>query len=105
MAALLDASPELVGTTLGELAIEDVADLEQVVADRGVTIAVLAVPAAAAQEVAVRLVEAGVTAILNFAPTHIDVPDRVTLRKVDLSVELQILSFYEQLHANGVLTP
>jgi redox-sensing transcriptional repressor len=105
VAALLDASPELVGTTLGDLAIEDVADLEQVVADRGVTIAVLAVPAGAAQEVAVRLVEAGVTAILNFAPTHIDVPDQVTLRKVDLSVELQILSFYEQLHAGDGLVP
>ena len=99
VAALLDAAPELVGTTVGGLEVEDVAELEQVVTDRGVTIAVLAVPAEAAQDVATRLVDAGVTAILNFAPTHIDVPERITLRKVDLSVELQILSFYEQLHA------
>jgi redox-sensing transcriptional repressor len=105
VAALLDASPQLIGTTVNGLEVADVAELEQVVADRGVTIAVLATPAEAAQEVAARLVEAGVTAILNFAPTHIDVPEQVTLRKVDLSVELQILSFYEQLHADASLTP
>ena len=83
--------------------VEAVDDLETIIADRGVTIAVLATPAVAAQDVATRLVDAGVTAILNFAPVHIDVPDPVTVRKVDLSVELQILSFYEQLHANGGL--
>jgi redox-sensing transcriptional repressor len=105
VAALLDAAPELVGTTVGGRTVEDAADLEQIVEERGVTIAVLATPAAAAQEVAERLVEAGVTALLNFAPTHIDVPEQITLRKVDLSVELQILSFYEQLHATGGLRP
>lgn len=103
IAGLLDADAGLVGTEVAGLAVEDAADLEAVVSERGVTIAVLATPAAAAQEVATRLVEAGVTAILNFAPVHIDVPPHVTVRKVDLSVELQILSFYEQLHANGGL--
>ena len=103
VAALLDASDDLVGTRVGGQAIEHADDLEGIVGDRGVTIAVLATPAEAAQQVAERLVAAGVTAILNFAPTHIDVPDEVTLRKVDLSVELQILSFYEQLHANDGL--
>ena len=103
VAGLLDADPELVGATVAGLEVEDAAELEQIVRDRGVTIAVLATPAAAAQEVATRLVDAGVTGILNFAPVHVDVPDEVTVRKVDLSVELQILSFYEQLHANGGL--
>ncbi len=103
VAGLLDADPDLVGTTVADLEVEDAADLEEIVRDRGVTIAVLATPAAAAQEVATRLVEAGVTGILNFAPVHVDVPDEVTIRKVDLSVELQILSFYDQLHANGGL--
>ncbi len=103
VAGLLDADPDLVGTEVAGLAVEDVADLEAVVTERGVTIAVLATPATAAQDVATRLVEAGVTAILNFAPVHVDVPDEVTVRKVDLSVELQILSFYEQLHANSGL--
>jgi redox-sensing transcriptional repressor len=99
IAALLDADPTRVGTHVGGRAIEDVADLEKIVQDRGVTIAVIATPATAAADVAERLVAAGVTAILNFAPTHVEVPDAVTVRKVDLSVELQILSFYEQLHA------
>ncbi len=99
IAGLLDADPARVGTKVGERVIEDVADLEKIVVERDVSIAVVAVPAPAAQDVADRLVHAGVTAILNFAPTHVDVPEAVTLRKVDLSVELQILSFYEQLHA------
>ena len=52
-----------------------------------------------AQDVADRLVAAGVTSILNFAPSVISVPKGVSLRKVDLSIELQILSFYQQRRA------
>ena len=59
-------------------------------------IAVIATPASAAQDVADRLVAAGVRSILNFAPTVLVVPPHVSLRKVDLSIELQILSFYQQ---------
>ena len=53
-------------------------------------------PAGAAQQVADRLVDAGVTSILNFAPAVISVPDGVDVRKVDLSIELQILAYHEQ---------
>ena len=53
-------------------------------------------PAAVAQEVADRLVTAGVSSILNFAPVVLSVPPDVSLRKVDLSIELQILSYYQQ---------
>ena len=56
----------------------------------------MATPATVAQEVADRLVAAGVTSILNFAPVVLTVPDDVSLRKVDLSIELQILSYYQQ---------
>ena len=62
----------------------------------GVAIGIIATPAPAAQEVADRLVEAGVTSILNFAPTVVAAPAGVSLRKVDLAIELQILSFYQQ---------
>jgi redox-sensing transcriptional repressor len=65
------------------------------VADRAIAIGVLAVPAAVAQEVTDRLVAAGVTSILNFAPAVCTVPDGVSMRKVDLAIELQILSFYQ----------
>ena len=98
--AIVDADPALVGKRVGELAVEAIDDLDKIVADRGIAIGILAVPAAAAQEVTDRLVDAGVTSILNFAPAVCTVPDGVSMRKVDLAIELQILSFY-QLRRNA----
>ena len=94
--ALVDADASKVGERVGELAIEGIDDLDALVADREVAIGVIATPAAAAQEVADRLIAAGVGSILNFAPAVVSVPSRVSLRKVDLASELQILSFYQQ---------
>ena len=94
--ALVDADPAVVGTRFGDLAVEPASRLAEVVADKGVHIGVIATPAGAAQAVADELVAAGVRSILNFAPTIISVPDEVSLRKVDLAVEMQILSFYQQ---------
>lgn len=95
--ALVDADPAKLGLEVGAHTIEAAADLPAIVRDRGVTIAVVATPAPHAQSVAEQVVAAGVTAVLNFAPVHLDVPEHVTVRTVDLSTELQILSFYEQL--------
>jgi redox-sensing transcriptional repressor len=72
-----------------------------VVSSTKVQIGVIATPAPAAQDVCDRLVEAGVTSILNFAPAVLAVPDHVDVRKVDLSIELQILAYHEQRKANG----
>jgi redox-sensing transcriptional repressor len=94
--ALVDPNPDLVGTRVNGVDITDLADLEGVVARTGAVIAVLATPAEAAQAVADRLVRQGVTSILNFAATVLTVPDRVTVRKVDLGQELQILAYHEQ---------
>ena len=94
--ALVDADPAKVGTRVGDLAVEPVEALSRLVADRQVAIGVIATPAESAQGVADRLVAAGVRAILNFAPTVVVVPPEVSLRKVDLATELQILSFYQQ---------
>jgi redox-sensing transcriptional repressor len=99
VAALVDADPEKVGRAVGSHRIEPIDRLGEIIASRGVTIAVLATPARHAQGVAESLIAEGVTAILNFAPTHLELPDHVTVRTVDLSTELQILSFYEQLSA------
>jgi redox-sensing transcriptional repressor len=93
--ALVDADPALVGARVGDLEVESIDDLDRIVAERRIAIAILATPAAAAQEVSDRLVAAGVTSILNFAPAVLSVPDGVSLRKVDLAIELQILSFYQ----------
>ena len=65
------------------------------------SIGVIATPAPSAQDVCDRLVACGVTSVLNFAPTVLSVPDSVDVRKVDLSIELQILAFHEQRKAAG----
>ncbi len=96
---LFDDADDKVGMRLGDLEVEPVAVLDEAVASRGATIAVVATPAQYAQDIVDRLVAVGVTAILNFAPTHLETPEHVAVRKVDVSTELQILSFYEQLYA------
>ena len=99
IAALLDVDPRRVGESLVGLAVRHLDELDEVVEQHAVSIGVIATPAHAAQEVADRLVKAGVTSILNFAPVVLSVPEGVDLRKVDLSIELQILSFHEQRKA------
>ena len=93
---VLDTDPALVGRELGGVVIKHVSELESVVSAHGVAIGVIAVPAGAAQMMCDRLVSAGVTSILNFAPLVLTVPDGVDVRKVDLSIELQILAFHAQ---------
>lgn len=98
-AALLDADPERVGERIYGLRVHHIDEVDSVVRDHGIQIAVIATPVHAAQAVADRLVAAGVTSILNFAPCVLTVPDGVDVRKVDLAVELQILSFHERRKA------
>ena len=97
--ALLDSDPARVGVQVGGLPIAGLDQLEGIVAQERIAIGVIATPAEAAQEVCDRLVGAGVTSILNFAPTVLAVPDGVDVRKVDLSIELQILAYHEQRKA------
>jgi redox-sensing transcriptional repressor len=99
VAALVDADPSRVGERVGDLEIRHVDELPALVEELDVAIGVISTPAAAAQEAADRLVGAGVRSVLNFAPSTIAVPPGVSVRKVDLAVELQILAFYEQRKA------
>ncbi|WP_285497162.1 redox-sensing transcriptional repressor Rex [Actinomadura sp. NBRC 104425] len=101
VAGLLDADEAIVGQEIAGMPVEHIDRLEDVIAERGVSIAVIATPAAAAQSVCDRVVAAGVTSVLNFAPVVLSVPDGVDVRKVDLSIELQILAFHEQRKAGG----
>ena len=103
IAALIEADPARVGTTIRGLRVRDIAHLDDIVAEENIAIAVLATPASAAQPVCDRLVAAGVTSILNFAPVVLNVPEHVTVRKVDLAAELQILSFHETRKAAAFL--
>jgi redox-sensing transcriptional repressor len=101
VAALVDGDPKKVGTRHGDLVVRSMDDLPEIAAEQHVAIGIIATPAVAAQDVADRLVAAGVTSILNFAPAIITVPPEASLRKVDLALELQILSFYQQQRAGG----
>jgi redox-sensing transcriptional repressor len=101
--ALFDADLTKVGERIGDLQIRSMDDLDEVVRGENATIGVITTPEKVAQEVADRLVAAGVTSILNFAPSVLTVPPHVSLRKVDLSIELQILSFYQQRAGTGTL--
>jgi redox-sensing transcriptional repressor len=94
--ALLDADPARQGEDVGGLGIRPFDDLESLVETHRVAIGVIATPAEAAQDVCDRLVDAGVTSIQNFAPAVLSVPAGVDVRKVDLSIELQILAYHEQ---------
>jgi redox-sensing transcriptional repressor len=102
IAALFDADHRRVGEWINGLAVQHIDELERVVNQESISIAVIATPAKAAQPVADRLVAAGVTSILNFAPCVLSVPEGVDVRKVDLAIELQILSFHE--HRKAALT-
>ena len=99
VAALVDVDPAKVDQRIGSLRIHHVDDLPALVRNLGIAIGVITTPAAAVQEIADRMVQAGIRSILNFAPAVITVPDRVSVRKVDLAIELQILAFYEQRKA------
>lgn len=96
VAALLDADPMVIGTEIGWLRVHDVSKLESVLASTRANMAVLALPAAVAQSVCNRVVDAGVHSILSFAPVALTVADHVNLRKVDMATELQILAYHAQ---------
>ena len=91
--AVLDTDPAKIGRRWGEVEVEDVGDLPRVVRRRAIDLAIITTPAEAAQIVADALVAAGVRAILNFAPRKLQVPPEVTLRDVNLTIELESLTF------------
>ncbi len=96
VAAMIDSDPLIIGTSIGGHRVFGPDEIERVVTRFGVMIGAITAPATSAQSVCNRLVAAGVTSILNFAPVVLTVPDGVDVRKVDLSIELQILAFHAQ---------
>lgn len=96
VAALVDADASKVGRSIAGIVVRHIDELPEIMAEHQAVIGIIATPAGAAQDVADRMVAAGVSSILNFAPAVVTVPADMSLRKVDLAVELQILSFYQQ---------
>jgi redox-sensing transcriptional repressor len=101
--AAFDSDPAKVGEQVGSTVVYPLSELRAVVRERGISMALVATPAAAAQDVVDRLVDAGVTSVLNFAPVVLSVGPGVSVRRVDLAVELQILSYYESTRRQPTL--
>ena len=91
--AIFDVNPAVIGKDLGGIAVQDAAGLEAYVQSHPVDIAVLAVPAVAAQEMLNRLSALGIDALWNFAPTDLEHPKNMMVVNVHLSDSLQILSY------------
>ena len=92
---MFDVDPDLVGNQVGGLPVRDFGELESVVSDQDVVVGVLAVPAAAAQAVADRLVEAGVKIVFNYSEQLLQVPPEVTVHTSSPAVDLlYALYFY-----------
>ena len=96
IAGLVDADPDKAGTKVNGIVVSPLEELGKLVRKFEISIGVISTPAGAAQDVADRMVEAGISSILNFAPTVLSCPPGVSIRKVDLASELQILSFYQE---------
>jgi redox-sensing transcriptional repressor len=93
LANVFDASPQLVGKKMGPFTVQPMTELEDTIRKNQTRLAMIAVPADSAQAVVDQLVAAGVRGILNFAPTSVNVPPHIALNAVDLSVQLEQLSF------------
>ncbi len=92
--AVYDSDTRKVGSAVGPVSVQSMDELTADCSDGKFDMAIVAVPDTSAQRVANQLVDAGIQSILNFAPVRLDVPDSVSRRQVDLSMELQVLSYY-----------
>ena len=92
--AAFDSNQKKIGKELGGIKVKSIDELPKVVSNKKISIGIIAVPAQNAQEVADKLSEAGVKCLLNFAPVSLNVPEDVKVKDVDLSRELETLSYF-----------
>jgi redox-sensing transcriptional repressor len=93
LVAVFDNDPAKVGRKLGNFTVQPLAELESTIQNQGIRLAIMTVPADAAQGVADMLVKAGVRGLLNFAPVSLQLPPQIAINAVDLAVSLEQLSF------------
>ncbi|MGC7869969.1 redox-sensing transcriptional repressor Rex [Desulfosporosinus sp. SYSU MS00001] len=91
--SIFDSDPSKIGTKIGDVEILPIQEIEEVTRQNQTQIGIIAVPSSVAQEIADKLIKAGVQAILNFAPVVLNVPPEIELRNVDLAVNLEVLTF------------
>ncbi|MGC0365462.1 redox-sensing transcriptional repressor [Rhodococcus sp. 27YEA15] len=100
MVGLFDRDPRRIGTSVGDLTVRSAAELEFACRELHATIGIISTPDEAAQDVCDQFVRAGLRCIMSFSPIALDVPDEVELRRVDLAVEMQVLSFNSARNAD-----
>lgn len=91
---LFDIDPKVVGTQVGSVIVRHVDAMEKEIRERGIKIGVLTVPGAAAQNTADRLVNAGIEAILNYAPVTLMLPETVHVQHIDPVLHMQRMMYY-----------
>jgi redox-sensing transcriptional repressor len=91
---IFDNDPSKVGLDMNGMLVRDMSELEELVVDKGIKVAILAVPASAAQETTDLLVGAGIESILSYAPISLSVPPDVHVRYTDPVVQLQHMTYY-----------
>jgi len=91
---IFDSDPHKINTNIGGFVVRDITEMIQTIQAAGIKIAMIAVPAVHAQEVADMLVKAGVKSILNYAPISINVPPEVHVQYIDPSIHLQRMTYY-----------
>ncbi len=94
VACIFDASPQKVGTKIGDLTVQPIDTLQATIQEQGIKIAMIAVPAEYAQAVTNTLVQAGIQAILNYAPINLTVPNNVHVQYIDPVLHLQRMTYY-----------
>ncbi|MCO6510833.1 MAG: redox-sensing transcriptional repressor Rex [Aridibacter famidurans] len=94
VAALFDADPDKIGSLISDVRVFDVKDFAKIVKKEGIDVAVIAVPAEYAQKVLEEIVDAGIKAVMNFAPTPLLADDDIKLKTIDLTISLESLSYF-----------
>lgn len=92
--AAFDNNPAKIGQKIGDVPVIADQKMEEFIRKNGIKVAIITVPAEAAQEIARRLAESGISAILNFAPRYLAIPDKVKIKSVDMAMELESLVYY-----------
>jgi len=94
VAMMFDNSPDKIGKKIGNFVIQDIDDLDRLVHESHIQVAMLTVPASAAQQVSERLVKAGIKAILSYAPTPLNLPADIHVEYIDPLIQLQHMTYY-----------
>lgn len=98
---VFDNDPAVIGKEIDGMTVQALTDFNEVVQEKGATVAISTVPSQYAQDAIDVVVESGITAILNFAPDRVTVPDNVHIQYIDLTTELQTLIYFDEMLSPG----